>query len=147
MPFNEEKSILIQDFLSQLHEKIKTDAPSSLIFFEAFLKDQLIEDFREEFDLPANWGKFVNVGLVNAGDFDQIYPMAAAILYEAAGRNYSEVHPDIYKEAHGISTAFCELLNEVFECSGDDGVFDLIPIVSFAEAAIAAGVVTVKKPE
>lgn len=139
MPFNREKIVNVSDFLNQLHEKLKAGGdPAPLGFFEIFLKDQLVGDLKEMVGMP-DWD-----GRANAGGFDSIYPHAVEILHEAAGRNYSEVHPDIYKEAHAVSAAFCELLNEVFECSGDDGVFNLIPIRSFVEMAVEAGVAVVK---
>lgn len=138
MLFNREKIINIKDFLDQLHKRLKEKGDlGTLIFFEVFLQNKLVEAIKRTGGTVPNWD-----GSVNAGDFDTIYPYATQILFDAASRNFSE-HSNTYKDAHAISVAFCEQLNEIFECSGEE-VFDLIPIKSFVDAAVEAGVVTVE---
>jgi len=68
--------------------------------------------------------------------------MAVDILHDAASRNFSE-HSNTYADAHVVSAAFCEELNEFFQCSGEEG-FDLIPIKSFVDMAAEAGVIKVE---
>lgn len=138
MPFVN-KEMQLTDFLEQLHKRIEaSDNSAALIFFEVFLQKRLVEAVKKHPGLASDWD-----GRVNAGDFDVIYPMAAEILHDAASREYSSTHPDIYKDAHAVSTAFCEELNKFFECSGDEG-FDLIPIKSFVDMAVEAGTVVVE---
>lgn len=134
MPFVN-KEIELDQFMEQLHQRIqKGGNTAALDFFEFFLKKQLSEELRRQ--AASDWdGK-----TVNAGDFDAVYPMAVQILHDAATRNASEALPDIYKEASAVSSAFCEELNEIFQCSGSE-VFDLIPIKSYTEMMAEAGLV------
>ncbi len=123
-------------FLQALRRRIESiDDPAALIFFDNFLQEELIKEVKAR---VTDWE-----GFVNAGDFDAIYPIAVEILRSAAGRNFNEAHPDIYDEAHSVSVAFCEELNDMFQCSGDD-IFDLVPIKSFVDTAVEAGVVEVE---
>ncbi|MEW5908120.1 MAG: hypothetical protein AB1643_03030 [Patescibacteria group bacterium] len=138
MSFNQEKVINIKDFLEQLHDRLREKEDSSAcIFFEVLLQNQLVAEIKKQEGLVPNWD-----GSANAGDFDVIYPIAANILFSAASSGFTE-HINTYKPAHAVSVAFCELLNEIFECSGEHG-FDLIPIRSFVDMAVDAGVVKVK---
>ena len=135
MPFVN-KEILLSDFLKSLRKRIESSGNTgALIYFETYLEDGLIEAVKER---SISWN-----GLCNAGDFDRIYPIAVKIIREAAGRNLSEAHPDTYQQAHAVSVAFCEELNETFQCSGDDK-FDLIPIKSFVSMAVETGSVRVE---
>lgn len=141
MPFNKEKTIKICDFLSRLRKRLEAgNNPSVLIFFESFLEKRLVTELIEQTDVQSDLAELE----VLAGDFDVFYPFAVQRLHDAASKNYSEAHLDIYEEAHVVSEAFCAELNEVFECSGEDGVFNLIPIQSFTTMAAKAGVVTVE---
>lgn len=133
------KEVLLTDFMEQLRKKIEVSGNSAtLIFFEIFLQKRLVTAVKEHPGLAPNWN-----GRVNADDFDGIYPMAVEILHDAASREYSSAHPNIYKDAHAVSVAFCEELKEFFECSGEEG-FDLIPIRSFVDMAVEAGTVVVE---
>jgi len=126
MPFVN-KEILLTDFLEGLYERIKSGGNTgALIDFELYLKDGLVEEVKEH---SEGWD-----GRCNAGDFDAIYPMAVGILRGAAGRNFSEAHLDAYQVAHEVSVAFCEEINQVFQCTPPDQ-FDLIPIQSFTTMA------------
>lgn len=137
MPFTN-KEIHISDFLKQLQERIKSQGNSNaLIFFEIFLQKGLVEEIKKHPDVAPNWD-----GRVNAGDFDVIYPLAVEILHDAASRNFSE-HSNTYADAHAVSIAFCDELNEMFQCSGEEK-YDLIPIKSFIDMAAEAGVVQVE---
>jgi len=77
-----------------------------------------------------------------AGDFDALYPIATEILRAAATREASEAHPDIYNEASIVSKAFCDELNELFQCSGEE-VFDFIPIKPYTQMLVDAGLANV----
>jgi hypothetical protein len=127
MPFVN-KEIQFDEFMKRLHQRIQGGGNNHpcLSFFECFLLEELPREVRANVVVP-NWD-----GRVNAGDFDAIYPMAANILHDAASRNYSEAHPDIFKEANAVSAAFCDELNELFCCSGDE-TFDFIPIKSYTD--------------
>lgn len=136
MPFVN-KEIDLGEFMKQLHQRIqKTGNTAVLIFFESFWAEQLPEKIKRAAD-PSWDGR-----TVNAGDFDEIYPIAARMLRDAASRNFSEAHPQIYEEAHEVSIAFCDELNELFQCSGKEK-FDLIPIKSFAQSMAEAGLVKI----
>lgn len=138
MPFVN-KEIRITDFLEWLRKKIESqDNPNIRIFFKSFLQKELVEAIKKHPGVTPDWD-----GRVNAGDFDVIYPLAADILYNAASANFSEVHPDTYTCAHAVSTVFCEELNEIFQCSGEEK-FDLIPIKSFVDMTVEAGMVKIK---
>lgn len=130
MPFNKEKTISLKDFLERVHARIKTENnPQVLACFEVYIMRNLAEKLVEE---GAAVPEVAELDLM-PGDFDSFYPFVAKELRDAASRNYSEVHLDSYQEAHAVSVAFCAELNEYFECSGEDGLYDLIPIVSFVE--------------
>lgn len=130
------KEIRLTDFLENLHERVKfggnTDA---IILFEHDIQEGLVTHLQ---NLDPDWQ-----GYVNAGDFDKLYPIAVDMLREVAGRMLSEAHPDIYVGAHEVSVAFCDELNELFECSGEEA-FDLIPIKSFTEIMSERGLIEVK---
>lgn len=127
------KEVRFEDFMQRLHQRIQRGGNSAaLIFFECFLKNQLLEELKR--GAAADW----DGQTVNAGDFDGLYPVAADILHGAATRDASEAHPDIYKEASAVSQAFCDELNELFQCSGDE-VFDFIPIKSYTEMMVESG--------
>jgi len=135
MPFVNTE-IQLTDFLEKLRQRIESNGDSAvLISFDHSLREGLVKEVKE---CATDWD-----GCVNAGDFDAIYPMAVKILRDTAGRNLSEAHPDTYDEAHSVSVAFCEELNDVFQCSGDEE-FDLIPINSLVDTAVEAGMVQVK---
>lgn len=130
------KEIELTDFLKKLRQRIESASDSSiLVLFDTTLPEELAEAVKEH---TTGWS-----GRSNAGDFDHIYPLAVNILRETAGRMFSEVHSGIYKEAHAISVAFCDELNEMFQCSGADK-FDLIPIKSFVDMAVEADTVRVE---
>ena len=136
MPFVD-KIIKMKDFLDGLHERLKKGGDShALIFFECFLQNDL-EGALKEHTVP-NWD-----GSVSAGDFDGMYPFAANMLHDAASSGYSEAHPDVYKDAHAVSVVFCEELNEIFECTREES-FNLIPIKSYAEMMVEAGLIEAK---
>jgi hypothetical protein len=126
------KEIQLSDFMEQLHKRIQSSCNSDvLIFFRIFLQESLIRAVKEHSGLAPDWD-----GRVNAGDFDVIYPMAVEIIHDAASRNFSE-HSNTYADAHTISIAFCNELNEFFQCTGEEK-FDLIPIKSFVDMALKA---------
>lgn len=132
------KEIDFNDFMKQLCQRIqKGGNAGALIFFECFLQEELPRELKRQ--AVPGWD-----GRVNAGDFDNIYPMAANILHDAASRNYSECHLDIFKEASAVSSAFCEEVNEIFQCSGDDR-FGFIPIKSYTEMMAEAGLVNLTR--
>lgn len=140
MPFNDKKVVTVDDFMKQVHARIEKGGNSdALLFYEIFLQKGFLEKIKATAETVPGWD-----GSAIAGDFDFIYKIAASILHDAASREYSEVHPNIYKDAHAISVAFCEELNEFFECSGEDRLFDLIPIKSYVEMAVEAGTVKVE---
>lgn len=131
MPFIN-KEIEFSEFMERLHRRIqKGGNAAALSFFKCFLRDELPREVMRQ--AVSGWN-----GRVVAGDFDVIYPEAAKIFLDAATRNASECHPDIYEEASAVSLAFCGELNELFQCSGD-GVFDFIPIKPYSEMAVEAG--------
>jgi hypothetical protein len=135
MPFVN-KEIHINDFLELLHKRIESQGDSNArIFFEIFLQGGLLKKIKNNYKVAPD-------GRVNAGDFDVIYPFAVDILRNAANGSFSE-HSNTYVDAHTISVAFCEELNEFFQCSGNEK-FDLIPIESYVDMAIEAGIVRVK---
>jgi|GEM_PF-5360093 hypothetical protein len=138
MPFTNKK-VQLTDFMEQLRKRIEAGGNSvALIFFDVFLKEGLVIKAVKEYPgLDPNWD-----GRVNAGDFNGIYPMAVEILHDAASRNFSK-YSNTYADAHAVSVAFCEELNEFFECSGEEK-FDLMPIKSFVDMAVEAGVVEVE---
>lgn len=137
MPFIN-KEIKITDFLEKLHERLRLkDDSDALIFFEIFLKKDLVKDFMEQNRIASNWD-----GRINAGNFDVIYPFAARMLHDAAARNVTD-SLSIYETANTVSVTFWEELNELFECS-EEHKFDLIPIKSYVEMAAAAGIIKVE---
>lgn len=128
MPFTN-KIIPLAEFLQAVHRRIlQSQNEDARIFFDSFLRDNLLKEIKP--NLPEDWD-----GLVNAGDFDELYLLVAEMLSDAATRNYSEGHPNIYKDASAVSLAFCEELNEIFQCSGDE-IFVSIPIKSFSEVIV-----------
>ncbi|MEK7562438.1 MAG: hypothetical protein AAB509_02045 [Patescibacteria group bacterium] len=130
------KELEFNEFIRRLHQRIQRGGNvAALIFFECFLQEELPRELKRQAAVPDWDGR-----TVNAGDFDAIYPMAANILHDAASRSHSECHPDIFTEASVVSSAFRDELNELFQCSGND-VFDLIPIKSYTEMAVEAGLV------
>lgn len=141
MPFNRDKKLKLVDLLARVRARIAAqNREGAMISFEIHVQKNLIRDliqhegFRPELD---------ELELL-AGDFDFIYPYVAARLHDAASRNLSEVHLDTYQDAHVVSVAFCAELNEHFECSKEDGLFDLIPIRSSARDIILTS--TAEKP-
>jgi hypothetical protein len=140
MPFDS-KEIQFSDFMERLYKRIQqSDNAGVRIFFESFLQNSLFEQLRKHPRVVANWD-----GRASAGDFDFIYPFAAEMLRDAASRNFSEVHYEIYKEADAVSVAFCEELNEIFQCSGKEK-FDPIAIKSYLEMLADAGLIKEFKP-
>jgi hypothetical protein len=135
MPFNNTKTIKLEEFLLRVQARLQAEGRSKeLISFEGFLNGSLAEDLvRARVMSPI-----VRDGDLIAGDFDAVYPFVANQLWAAAGRNLSEVHPDTYQDAHVVSEAFCAELNEYFECSDEDGTFDLLSIKSPTEMVTAA---------
>lgn len=135
MPFVN-KEIKFDEFMKQLHQRIQNGGnAAALSFFECFIQGELPRELKRRAN--PDW----DGRTVNAGDFDVIYPMAAEILLDAASRNHSECHPDIHEEASAVSRAFCDYLNELFQCSDNDG-FDFIPIRSYTEMMVEEGLVT-----
>ena len=129
------KEIRFDKFMEQLRQRIERGGNiAALIFFGSFLQRALPEELRRA--AVADWDGHT----VSAGDFDVLYPLAVRILHDAATRNASEVHPDTYKEANAVSSAFCEELNELFQCSGEE-VFGFIPIKSYSQMMAEAGLV------
>ncbi|MCX6722180.1 MAG: hypothetical protein NTY04_03245 [Candidatus Staskawiczbacteria bacterium] len=138
MPFVN-KEVDFNEFMSQLHQRIqKAGNREALVFFECFLKDQLPAELTRR--ASADW----DGSILTAGDFDVLYPIAVEILHDAATRNASEAHLNIYEEANAVSLAFCEYLNELFQCSGE-GAFDFIPVKSYSQMMAEAGFVELKK--
>jgi hypothetical protein len=136
MPFAEDKAVKLPDFLAQVHKRVELiDNPGALIFYEIFLERHLEEEYLKTVETPKGWdGDFL------PGDFDAIYPLATEMLRDAASRNFSELHRDTYQIAHQISVAFCDQLNDTFECTGEDG-YDLIRIRSYVNEAVEAGII------
>lgn len=127
MPFVN-KEIQLREFLMRVQERLVQKGGESVVLFEHYVLNEL----RPE-GTPEGWD-----GIVNAGNFDEIYPRAVEILHETASRLLGESHPTVYQDADGVSTAFCEELNEFFECSGEH-LFRCIPIRSHTEMMIEAG--------
>lgn len=126
------KSIKIGEFLDRLHERLKKGGDSdAFIFFEVFLQNRLIRETEEIKEISFT-----------AREYKDIYLFAVYMLRDAASSSFSK-HSDTYKAAHAVSVAFCQELNEVFKFSGSE-VFDLIPIKSYMEMGVEAGVVTIK---
>lgn len=135
MPFVN-KEIQLREFLERVHQRIKAGGNGEALgLFKIYVMGGLIRRLQE---LNPSW-----VGRVAAGNFDVLYPMAVEILHDAAATNYSECHPDIYKNADVVSEAFCAELNEFFECSGEH-VFQRVAIVSYVEMMQAAGLIEVQ---
>jgi hypothetical protein len=135
------ESIKIADFLERVHKRLKEkDSLDSdaLIFFEIFLQKHIIEKINELGIALPNWQELE----LTAGDYDGVYNVAAEILHDAASRNFSE-HSDTYKTAHAVSEVICNELNEIFEFKGEE-VYELIPIKSFLEMAVEAGVIKIE---
>jgi hypothetical protein len=131
MPFIN-KDILLAEFLQAVRRRIlQSQNEDARIFFDSFLGNHLLEEIKA--DLPDDWS-----GSFNAGDFDELYPLVAEILFDAATRNDGEGHANIYEDASAVSLAFCEEMNEVFQCSGNE-TFIFIPIKSFSEIMIESG--------
>lgn len=129
MPFNKDKTITLRELLSRVKARIEASGSRQVLsFFTSFVEQGLSHTLVE----VGYQSDVADIDL-NAGDFDAFYRVAVEILCQAAGRNFSEVHPDTYQDAHGVSEAFCAELNEYFECSGEDGLFDLIPVKSHLE--------------
>ena len=138
MPFVN-KEIDFDDFMKQLRQRLKKTADAdALQFFDLFLEKSLSEELKHQ--AVADW----NGRTVNAGDFDEIYPMAVEILHNAATRNASEAHPGIYEEASAVSLAFYRELNEFFQCSESDE-FEFIPVKSYSQMMAEAGLVKLTK--
>ncbi|MBN1325736.1 hypothetical protein JW977_02030 [Candidatus Falkowbacteria bacterium] len=136
MPFVN-KEIDIGEFMKQLRRRLeKSGDIAALSFYEFFLEEQLPEELKRRVAADCDGRTVI------AGDFDVIYPMAAELLRNAAARNFSEVHSEIYNEANAVSIAFCDELNEFFQCSGDEK-FDPIHIKSFVQTMVDAGLVKV----
>jgi len=134
MPFID-KEVEFDQFMKQLHQRIQRGGnAAALSFFECFLQEELLRELKRQ--AASDW----DGRTVNAGDFDAIYPMAVEILHDAASRNYSECHPDIFEEASAVSSAFFDEINELFQCSGNE-VFELIPIKSYTEMMAEAELV------
>ncbi len=136
MPF-QNKDIPLPEFLGQVRRRVEQTG-GDLTLFDATLKTGLGQEFRGRLEHPESWD-----GLVNAGDFSYIYPLAAEMLRSTASTLYSEAHPDIYKAAHGLSEAFCGQLNDTFQAT-EEHAFEVVPIKSWAEMLAEAGFVTIE---
>lgn len=129
VPFNQSKTTTLNDFLAAVCERLKPLGPNAVTFFEFFGQKDLARKLVERCQADSRVGEMD----LNAGDFDVIYQLMVKELRDAAGRAFSEVHPETYDTAHTISGAICAELNEYFECSGPDGTYDLIPVKSYIE--------------
>ncbi len=128
MPFNTEKRLTINDFLKAVQERLQEN-PEALSFFEIFLMADFVQDLIREAELNS---ELIKLPLL-PGDYDLIYLFAAGKLRGAASRNFSRVQLDAYDIANMVCSAIRDELNEYFECTGEDGEFDPIPILSFVE--------------
>ena len=130
-----DKAINFEEFMEQLHKRIiESGNVETKTFFECFLQQQLPVQFKLLAD--SGWD-----GMVNAGDFDLLYPMAIEILRDAATASASDANYSvIYDQASEVSRAFCDYLNDFFQCAGDYA-FTFIPIVSYTQIAVEAGLV------
>lgn len=131
------REIPLREFLGQVRTRVE-QAGGDLILFDTTLQTGLQHEFQQRYRIPDAWN-----GIVNAGDFDQLYPLAAEMLRSSASSLYSKAHPDIYQHAHGISEAFCGELNGVFQATEDEA-FELLPIKSWADMMSDTGLVTIE---
>ena len=100
--------IKIGEFLDGLHRRLEKDF-GALIFFGCFLKNRLVEEINKQIqDGLAD----LETGIADERSWDIVYNIAAEVLWDAASRNHSEVHPDIFDEANSVSEAFCEEMKE-----------------------------------
>jgi hypothetical protein len=130
------RDVLLTDFLAKVRQRISdSNNPDALAFFDNFLQGELSERLKKM--VCDDWD-----GIVNAGDFDQIYPLVASILHETASRLASEIDPNTYGVASAVSFAFQEELNDFFQCSGEEA-FEFIPIKSWSEIMAEEGLVDI----
>ncbi|MBU1177564.1 hypothetical protein KKH96_03935 [Patescibacteria group bacterium] len=124
----------IGEFLNGLSKRLEENH-EALIFFKCFLKNSLIEKINKYMRSDS-----VNLktDFSDKQSWDIIYHIAAEILWDAACRNHSEVHPNIFKEANDLSLAFCR---EIEKCLGID--MEFIPIKSLIDEMVEAGLVKV----
>lgn len=107
----------IGKFLDGLCGRLEKDS-SALNFFKCFLRNNLVEEINKH--TQSGLADMETV-ITDKRAWEIIYQVAAELLWDAAVRNHSEVHPDIFDEANNVSEAFCA---EIRECLG----FDVEPI-------------------
>ena len=98
----------IGEFLDGLCGRLEKNH-SALIFVDCFLRNGLVREINKYVqdnmvDLETN--------VLDKQVWETIYQIAGEVLWDAASRNYSEVHPDIFDEANSVSEAFCEEMKE-----------------------------------
>jgi len=124
----------IGKFLNDLGRRLE-ESHGSLALFNSFLKSSLIWEINKQMQ-----GSEINLGddFTDERSWRVIYQIAAEILFDAALREHSEVHPDIFKEASDLSLAFCEEINESMRFD-----MEFIPIKSPVDEMIEEGFVEV----
>jgi hypothetical protein len=133
------RDVSLQEFMSQLRSRVQQNK-GDLVLFDMALqhRDRFRKQVQEMLGANDDWD-----GIVNAGNFDEIYPLAAQMLRDLASNLYSEAHPTIYEDANKVSTMFSEQLNETFQATGKM-TYDLIPIKSWADIMSDAGLVRIE---
>ncbi len=100
----------IGKFLDSLGRRLEENR-DGLIFFDCFLKNNLV---RELDNRSIRSGLLVNLetNFADKQSWGTIYQIVAEILFNAALREHSEVHPDIFNEADSVSLTFCQVAKE-----------------------------------
>lgn len=125
----------IGEFLKGVQKRLEEDG-SAKIFFEVFLVESLMRVLNQG---TSDASVDFETEILDQKMWQALYSMVAEILWDAACRNHSEAHPDIYEEATQVSTAFCQEINDRFHFG-----FKAIPIISPTTMMAQAGLVKVK---
>jgi len=121
----------IGEFLRGVQERLEEDG-SAKIFFEVFLADNLMAELnRNTPDVSVD----LETEILDQETWQAVYSIAAGILWDAACRNSSEAHPDIFEEATKVSIAFCEEVNDRLHF-GFEAILIKSPTAMMAEAGL-----------
>ncbi len=125
----------IGEFLDSLYRQIEGDSDAR-IFFDCFLRESLVIELNKH---TEGGSVDLEMDIADKRTWKAIYIIAAEILWDAASRNHSEVHPDIFQEANSLSLAFCQ---EIEKCLGNN--MEFIPIESPTEMMAKEGLVKIE---
>lgn len=126
----------IGDFFKRLSKRVEEKDSSAKIFFDCFLVGSILPAINKAIDdeESVDWKTEVS----EQRSWEVLYHLASELLWDAACREHSEAHPDIFDEATRISEMFCQ---EMKESLGFE--IESIPIKSPTQVMEEAGYIKV----